>query len=121
MQKKLEDVKSGLSEEQAGDIDVPKLVLDSAPIPTVDTSLPAPPPPPPAPPPPPVPDAPPPPPPPGGIPPPPGEAPPPPNVDFNKPIIPNAPLPMLNWDPIKTDTGHTIFKVRVVDKQLRIL
>ena len=100
LQQKLEVIKSEMSEENAESILIPKLVLSPTPIP-VSPKVPVPP----APPPPTVPAAPPPPPAPGGAP------PPPPGIKINKPIIPTAPLPMLNWDPIKTDTGHTIFKV----------
>ena len=34
----------------------------------------------------------------------------PPKVPVKKPIVPNVPLPMLNWLPIK-NPKHTIFKV----------
>lgn len=99
MQKKLEDVKSGMTDETADNIVIPKLILDATPLPA-SPKIPVPPPPPPsiplAPPPPPLPS---------------GALSVPPETELNKPIIPTAPLPMLNWDPIKTDTGHTIFKV----------
>ena len=102
MQQKLEHIKSEMTDENAENVVIPKLVLSAVPLPTspVVTVPPPTPPPPPA-----IPAAPPPPPAPGGAP------PPPPGMEINKPIIPTAPLPMLNWDPIKTDTGHTIFKV----------